>query len=233
MTLRNLALLFIGLLPAARFKNLLLNMLGNRVSALARISPVVLMRLGSLEVGPNAVVGPFNVIRDVVSVQLGEGSRIGQWNWISAAAPLRPRGESGRLRLGAHSAITSRHYLDCSGGISIGKYSTVAGVRSTFVTHGINWKSNAQSIKPITVGAYCLLSSNVNIAPGALIEDKVVIGMGSTVAGRVGPEGSLQVGGRAGVVKQGLEGRYFRRLLGAVDPPVDAGEAASPGENLS
>ena len=33
-----------------------------------------------------AVVGTFNVMRDLACVEIGDGAMIGQWNWISAAA---------------------------------------------------------------------------------------------------------------------------------------------------
>ena len=91
------------------------------------------------------------------------------------------------FHLGAHSAITSRHYFACSGGVRIGIYTSIGGVRSTFITHQISWKSSDQTFRPIEIGDYCLITSNVQVAPGSIVGNRIVVGMGATIAGRLGP----------------------------------------------
>ena len=213
----------VGLLPSSRAKNRALNRLGYQIALTATLGPVLLMNVASMVVGAGARIGPFNVLRDLASVDMAAHARLGQWNWVSASGPLVAAGGSGSLSVGEHSAVTSRHYLDCSGGISVGRFTTVAGVRSTFITHGIDWKSSRQRTRPISIGDYCLISSNVSLAPGTVVANQVVVGMGATVSGRLSPEGSLNVSPRAVPVKLGLSGSYFDRSTGTVD--VEASSA--------
>lgn len=208
----------ICLLPPSRFKNLLLRKLGHSVHPSARLGPVLLIGVGQIAMAAHASVGPFNVFRDLSGLRIGEHSVIGQWNWVSAARPLVAAGGSGVLTLGNHTALTSRHYLDASGGISIGNYSTVAGVRSTLITHGIDWRRSEQTTKPIAIGDYCLVSSNTAIAPGTRLADRSVTGMGATLAGNLDEPGALYLADRARPVKSGLKGTYFERALGFVSP---------------
>jgi UDP-3-O-[3-hydroxymyristoyl] glucosamine N-acyltransferase len=208
----------VGLWPASSFKNWALGTLGYTVARSARIGPCLILGVNSIILKKNASIGPFNVFRDLESVHMDEFAVIGQWNWVSAAAPLVAAGGSGSLSLGQHSALTSRHYVDASGGISIGSFSTVAGVRSTFITHGIDWKTSEQTTRGIEIGEYCLVSSNTSIAPGTRLADRCVTGMGATLAGELTESESLYVAPRAGMVKTQLSGEYFRRSEGFVSP---------------
>lgn len=220
-----LAVLLTGLLPSSVFKNAVLRKLGFDIHSTAEISPCVLWGVGHLKVGEYARIGTFTVLRGLSRVVLGDSARIGQLNWISSAPNLWISERSGILSLGVHSAITNRHYLDCSGGIAIGTHSTVAGVRSTFITHGINWRDAEQSVSPIDVGAYCIISSNVNLTPGTTVPDRSVVGMGVTVDKALPAVGGLIVSPRGRMVKSDLEGRYFERSIGVVHPPKNKNDS--------
>jgi UDP-3-O-[3-hydroxymyristoyl] glucosamine N-acyltransferase len=176
----------------------------------------LVLKVDRVEVGGGAAIGSLSVIRDLAVLTLGEHAVIGHWNWVSASKRLAEAGAPCQLHLGAHSAITSRHYIDCSGGIRIGTHTTIAGVRSTFVTHGISWKSSAQTFSPIEIGDYCLISSNVQVSPGTVVGSRVVVGMGATIAGKL-LEPGLYVQSRATLVKPDLAGEYFEREEGHVD----------------
>ncbi|WP_425463150.1 hypothetical protein [Microbacterium hatanonis] len=92
----------------------------------------------------------------------------------------------------------------------------MAGVRSTFITHGIDWRTSSQTYRSITIGDYSLISSNVQITPGSQIGSRVVVGMGATVAGSLS-DGGLLVQERAREVKENLQGDYFKRDVGFID----------------
>lgn len=216
--MRDLRLTFIALLPASRYKNFLLRAIGHDVAKSARFGPCLVMGLDHIELEPDASIGPFNVLRDLSTLHLGHASVIGQWNWISASLPLRSAGGSGQFELGRHSALTSRHYVDASGGVTIGEFTTFAGVRSTIITHGINWKSSTQVTKPITIGSYCIISSNAAITPGTVIGNGTIIGMGATVAGILPQNSALYISERAKLVKVNVSGKYFERSSGFVHP---------------
>lgn len=214
-----LVIVLVGLLPASRVKNWLLSRFpGYRVAPSARVGPVLLVHVGALEIADDAVIGPFNVFRDLRGLVLGTSSLIGQWNWVSAARPLLVEEHQGWLRIGAESSVTSRHYIDASGGVTIGDFTTMAGMRSTVVTHGIDWRDSAQTARPVSIGDYCLISSNVKIAPGTTVADRIVVGMGATISGTLDESDALYVQSRAVVVKRGLTGLYFGRARGFVHP---------------
>jgi len=214
--LKTVLVVAIGLLPPSSVKNALLRATGWKIGQSSSIGPGLYIRVKAVSLGSESRIGPFNVFRDLSELAVGERGRIGQWNWVSAADPLvRVRG-GGFLRLGDDSALTARHYLDCSGGVTIGHHTTVAGVRSTFITHGIDWKRAAQTTAGISIGNYCIISSNVALTPGTTVNDRVVVGMGTVAARNVGPEGSLSVGARATTVKSEIHGAYFTRDRGYI-----------------
>jgi acetyltransferase-like isoleucine patch superfamily enzyme len=217
VSIRSALVALVAALPASELKNYLLRRLGWVIGPGVRIGPCLVSNVDQVEIDNGAIIGAFNVFRDLAGLRLGEQAIIGHWNWVTAARVLREAGSAGLLQLGAHSAITSRHYIDCSGGIRIGTHTTIAGERSTFITHGISWKGSVQTFRPIEVGDYCLISSNVQVVPGTVVGNRVVVGMGATIAGRLVDAG-LYVQPRAALVKSDLEGEYFRREQGKVDP---------------
>jgi UDP-3-O-[3-hydroxymyristoyl] glucosamine N-acyltransferase len=216
VSIRSALVALVALLPAGKLKNFLLRRLGWAIGEGAHIGPCLILNLDRVEIGSTAYVGSFSVIRDLAVLTLGDHAIVGHWNWVSASKVLGQAGAPRQLNLGAHSAITSRHYIDCSGGIRIGTHTTIAGVRSTFVTHGISWKSSSQTFSDIEIGDYCLISSNVHVAPGTVVGNRVVVGMGATIAGKLLDPG-LYVQPRAALVKSELAGEYFERELGHVE----------------
>lgn len=84
------------------------------------------------------------------------------------------------------------------------------------VTHGIDWRIGAQTTKPVSIGDYSLISSNVCIAPGTRIGDHIVAGMGGTLAGNLNVRGSLYLQERVKQVQADLEGIYFSRAEGQI-----------------
>lgn len=215
MKTRSILVAVLALLPASRAKNSVLRRLGWLVGSKVEIGPCLIFRLDEVRIGDGAKIGPFNVFRDLARLELGEDTRMGQWNWISASLHMRLKGSPGTFALGPQSALTSRHYVDCTGGVRVGAYTTIAGERSTFLTHGISWVNSDQTSRGIEIGDFCLLSSNVQVAPGASVGDRIVVGMGATIAGDLSEPG-LYVQPRAALVKRDLVGQYFERQKGHV-----------------
>jgi acetyltransferase-like isoleucine patch superfamily enzyme len=219
--LRSSWLTAIGLLPASRIKNMLLSLpAGVSVSADARIAPVLLFNVRRMEVAAGAVIAFGSVFRDLDLLRLAESAAIGSWNWITAAAVFAPfdadLGE-GSLILGASSAITSRHYLDCTGGITIGRMTTVAGVRSTWFTHRINLMESVQFSAGTRVGDYCFTASGVQVGPGVTIASDSVVAMGSVVTQSLSRAGRLYGGVPARDLGAAKNAAYLRRRIGRVD----------------
>jgi acetyltransferase-like isoleucine patch superfamily enzyme len=215
VNVRGALVTFVAALPASELKNSLLRRLGWAIGDGVHMGPCLVLNVDHVDIGGGARIGSFNVVRDLAALTVGEHADIGHWNWVTACRQFGEAGATCLLQLGAHSAITSRHYIDCSGSIRIGTHTTIAGVRSTLLTHGISWKSSAQTFNPINIGDYCLISSNVQVSPGTVVGSRIVVGMGATITGRLLDPG-LYIQSRAALVKSDLGGEYFRREEGRI-----------------
>lgn len=216
MDIRTALVAIFALLPASRFKNTMLRRLGWTIGLGVRLGPCLALRVRVATVGDRADIGPFNVLRNLARLEIGPGARIGQWNFLTASHHMTVAGGPGSFMLGSEASLTSRHYVDCTGGVQIGAFTTVAGERSTFITHGISWVTSDQTYGAITIGEFCLLSSNVQVAPGSNVGDRIIVGMGATIAGELAEPG-LYIQPRAELVKRDLKGAYFDRRLGSVE----------------
>jgi len=213
--MKSTLLTFIGIYPASKLKNFLLRQIGFDIHKDAKLSPNFFFNVRELTLGPHSIIRPFNVFRST-SIHLDDSSLIGSWNWFSSAPALSIHNEyKAQFFLGTSSAVNSRNYFDCSGGIYFGKFSDLAGVRSTFITHYIDTRANSQTCKPINIGNYDLLSSNLKITPGATVGDKSIVAMGSVLTGKSYPSGVL-IAGVPGRVLHERTGEWFNRAIGSV-----------------
>jgi acetyltransferase-like isoleucine patch superfamily enzyme len=218
MGVRSALVTAVAALPASELKNFLLRRLGWVIGDGAHIGPCLFLVSDHchVEIGDGAWIGPFNVFRDLEALSVGQHAGFGHWNWVTATRQWTAAGAPCRLHLGAHSAITSRHYIDCSGGVRIGTHTTIAGQRSSFLTHGISWRTSNQTFRPIEIGDYCLISSNVQVTPGTVVGSRIVVGMGATISDRLTDPG-LYLQSRATLVKSDLVGEYFIRGEGHIN----------------
>lgn len=213
--LRNFAILFIGLLPSSKFKIAFLKFFKLKISFKSTIQSNVLWNIRDFKVEKGAKIRFGNMFKDV-SVVIGEGSIVGSFNWITCAPKLYYLPDySGVLSVGSECAINSRNYLDCTGGIKIGNFSDLAGVRSTFITHQVNVRLSKQTCEQIRIGDFCLISSNCKIVPGVVIGDKSLVAMGSVLPKKNYPQNS-KIAGIPGRIIGQTQGAYFSRSLGPI-----------------
>lgn len=214
--------LVVGLLPATKVKNWLLNLAGHRIDRSASIAPIILLRSNVLDVGPDARIGALSCFRGLTRLTLGKRAEIGQLNWISAADFLVRQSDSpsaGTLTLGPNASLTNRHYLDASGGILIGDYATVAGVRSVFMTHGIDVEENCLETAPIEIGEYAMVGGSCRFVMGSQVPPRSVVAMGSTVIRGLEAVERLYAGTPARSKKElPSNAAYFMRVDGKVHP---------------
>ncbi len=217
-----MAVMVLAVLLPNRLKRVILRRLFHwEIDGSAHIGLSVFVNVKSVYLGPHAQIGHFNVFRNLQRIELQEEARIGQWNWMTAAEGFLHTSDAtnrGRLIIGPHAAVTLRHYLDCAGGIEIGAFSTVAGVRSTLLTHQIDIALAQQSTLPIAIGEYCFIGSDVRLTPGTRVPDRCVIAMGAVVAGELPDTDTLYGGVPARPLKHVGDGAYFRRESGYVQP---------------
>jgi acetyltransferase-like isoleucine patch superfamily enzyme len=130
-----------------------------------------------------AKVDHFTVAIHLDRMEMKENSTIGRSNWItgfpSNSNSLHFKHQVERrseLLMGVSSAITKDHHLDCTSLIEIGQYTTIAGYRSQFLTHSINVKENRQDSKPIHIGEYSFVGTNVVVLGGSTLPPRSVLG---------------------------------------------------------
>ncbi len=148
---------------------------------------------------------------------------VGRGNWITGF-PLGPsehfaneKDRRPELIIGAHSAITHRHLIDCTNRITIGKFTTFAGFQSQMLTHTIDLAINRQTSAPISIGDYCFIGTNSVLLGGSVVPDYCVVGAKSLVNKAFSDTHQLYGGVPARAVQKLPEDyAYFRRTTGFV-----------------
>jgi acetyltransferase-like isoleucine patch superfamily enzyme len=167
-------------LPGPLKRLFLTHTLGYRIDTTARIGfSIIICREAVVE--RNATIGHFTLIRNLDRLHMRHDSIIGNLNavvGIRADTPFfrHQNGRTAELILGQHSAITSRHLLDCSNSIRVGAFTTIAGFGSQFLTHSVNLQLNRQESAPITVGDYCFIGTQCTVLPGSVLPSCSVLG---------------------------------------------------------
>lgn len=215
--------LALGVLPHSGLKLWLLrHLLGWSIPSDCVVGPCIFADVGHVSLGSGTRIRGGNVWRNIGSARLGQNVLMGSWNWITAAPEFFGERGFGELIIEDESAVTSGHYLDCSATIRIGRCSHIAGRGSTLLTHQVDYRTNMQRADPITVGAHCLISSNVRITPGCRIADRVLVAMGAVIAGDLDRELTLYAGVPA-VAKKEVDGVHFHRSVGRVEAEAAVG----------
>ena len=170
------------LLPPSSWKNWLLRRLGDEVSADAVVAPTIVWRVGRIWVADEVRVGYGNQFRNLRSVELGRGARVGNRNVVSSHpvyAKLYPDGA--RLQLGARAVVTDRHHLDAAGGLSLGEFSMLGGRGTHVLTHSIDLDRDVQSAYPVTVGARSYVDGGALLLGGAVLPPRSLLTAGSVL----------------------------------------------------
>src|SRR5438128_801873 len=117
--LRAAVWLFAMLLPWALRRMLLEKALGYHLHPTSHIG-ISLVLPKRLVMGAHSSIGALTVCKGLDLVELEESATIGRLNWITAYPSNDARffstvtDRKPNLRLGQHSAITSRHLIDCT-----------------------------------------------------------------------------------------------------------------------
>lgn len=184
--MKKLLMLLSVLLPWAARRRLLIKTFGYELHPTSRIG-LAWVFPERLVMEANTSIGHLTVCKSIALLHLHEHALIGRGNWITGF-PLGPSphfaSETDRrpeLIVGAHSAITHRHLIDCTNRITIGKFTTVAGFQSQMLTHSINLERSQQASAPIRVGDYCFIGTNSVFLGGSAVPDFCVVGAKSLV----------------------------------------------------
>jgi acetyltransferase-like isoleucine patch superfamily enzyme len=218
MGFRDSLTLVLGILPHSRLKCLALGFLnGWHIAPSARIGACLFVHVRYLALDEEAVLSSGSVYRNLHSIRIGRRSCIGKWNTVSSSEELTSvhLPQAACLTIGRESAITNRHYIDCSGGVVVGAFSTIAGVRTTFLSHSIDLHRGRQRADGISIGDYTFVASNCSVMAGSTLPAKSVLAMGAVLRPGADREGLLY-GGVPARPLQDIQGAYFLRKAGRV-----------------
>lgn len=177
-----------------------------------------------LTMGPGASIDHFTVAIHLDAITMGANATIGRGNWITGF-PTQTQsphfqhqpGRRAELIVGESAAITKNHHLDCTNLIEIGRFSTIAGYDSQFLTHSINVFDNRQGSEPIRIGAYTFVGTNVVVLGGSILPAYSVLGAKSLLNKSHAEEWKLYAGVPAKSVSAiSPDAKYFTRAEGFV-----------------
>jgi acetyltransferase-like isoleucine patch superfamily enzyme len=234
--LRLAALAFVALLPSVLKRPCYRWFFGYRIGKRVRIGLTILdarecvieddVQIGHLNVfigtdrltmGDHVRVGHLNVVRGGDEVALGRYSEIIRMNEINSIPdpevvnPIDPR-----FSLGDGSVVTTGHKIDFTDRVEIGRRTILGGRNSSLWTH------NRQRTRPVLIGSFSYIGSEIRVAPGGVIPSRCIVGIGAVVTGRLEGENQLIAGVPARVVKPlGEEDQFLIEHRTRPDLPDD------------
>jgi acetyltransferase-like isoleucine patch superfamily enzyme len=155
-----------------------------------------LVGIEKLTIGDHARIGYLNVIRGGAEVRLGRYSEIIRMNEInSIPEPDAVNEVDPRFLLGDGSIVTAAHKIDFTDRVEIGRRTIIGGRNSSLWTH------NRQRTRPIEIGSFTYVGSEIRMAPGATVPARCIIGIGSVITSRLVDEEKLIAGVPAKTIK--------------------------------
>lgn len=157
----------------------------------------IVIGVKKLNIGDHVRIGYLNIIRGGDEVRLGRYSEIMRLNEINSIPdPDVVNPTDPRFLLGAGSIVTAGHKIDFTDRVEIGRRTILGGRNSSLWTH------NRQRTRPIDIGSFTYIGSEIRIAPGGSVPSKCIVGIGSVITTQITHEGHLIAGVPAKCVKE-------------------------------
>jgi acetyltransferase-like isoleucine patch superfamily enzyme len=157
----------------------------------------VVIGVQHLMLGDHVRIGHLNIIRGGDEVIFGRYSELIRMNEINSIPdPDVVNPVDSRIVIGPGSIITTGHKIDFTDRVEIGLRVIIGGRNSSIWTH------NRQRTKPISIGDFAYVGSEIRMAPGAAIPARCIVGIGSVIVGKIDVEGWLVGGVPAKPLKQ-------------------------------
>ncbi len=162
-------------------------------------------------------IGHLNIIRGGNEVLLGRYAEIIRMNEINSIPdPEVVNPTDPRFLLGEGSIITAGHKIDFTDRVTIGRRSILGGRNSSLWTH------NRQRTRPIDIGSFAYVGSEIRIAPGGALPSRCIVGIGSVITSALTAEGYLIAGVPARPVKElSDEDQFLIERKTRIDLPDD------------
>lgn len=184
-----LTILLTSRLPGELRAKILKRLFGHDVHPTARIG-ISLISVGHLEMGERSSIGNLNRVAGLELVQLDDFAAIGNLNWITGI-PVGGTGSFSHIpsRRSAliieHDAVlTNRHYIDCTDTVHLEPFCGIGGVRTTVLTHSVNFGTGLQECSPVRISTNCLIATNCTVLHGSVAPPFSAIAAGSTLRGK-------------------------------------------------
>ena len=156
-----------------------------------------IIRVGKIVIGDHVRIGHLNIIRGGTEVLLGRYAEIMRLNEINSIPdPVVVNPTDPRFMLGAGSIVTVEHKIDFTDRVTIGQRSILGGRNSSLWTH------NRQRTRPIDIGSFAYIGSEIRIAPGGANPSRCIVGIGSVITNELTAEGHLIAGVPAKALKK-------------------------------
>lgn len=177
----------------------------------------VVLQVKKLVIGDHVRIGHLNIIRGGDEVCLGRFSEIIRLNEInSIPEPDVVNPTDPRFLLGAGSIITTGHKIDFTDRVEIGRRTIIGGRNSSLWTH------NRQRTRPIEIGSFAYIGSEIRMAPGGGLPSRCIVGIGSVITSELMAEEYLIAGVPAKPVKRlNDEDKFLIERKTRVDLPDD------------
>jgi acetyltransferase-like isoleucine patch superfamily enzyme len=157
----------------------------------------VIIGIGKLTIGDHVRIGHLNILRGGAEVKLGRYSEIIRLNEInSIPEPDVVNAVEPRFLLGEGSVVTTSHKIDFTDRVEIGRRTILGGRNSSLWTH------NRQRTRPIEIGSFTYIGSEIRVAPGGSIPSCCIVGIGAVITGRLTGEYYLIGGVPAKPIKE-------------------------------
>lgn len=204
--MRRLLALLIVFLPSSLKRRVGGRVFGWDVHPTAYIGPSLILAR-RLTMGPGSSIGPFNVVRGIEELRLGERARIAERNWISGF-PLgighfdHVANRHPALILGDHAHITIGHKIDCSDRVELRDYAVLAGFQTTVLTHSLDLVRNRHVTRPIEIGERAAVMTDCVLLSGAQVPAYSIVSAGAVVNTKLTDEYTFYSGNPARAVRK-------------------------------
>ena len=156
-----------------------------------------IINCNKVTIGDNVLIGGGNTIV-CNELSIGSNTSIHSGNSINGSA---------NFSIENNSRIINNHHFDLWHDIQIGNNSWIAGKNSQFWTHGsIHTKTKTKDLS-IVIKDDVYVSSACSFAPGVVIENVNLIGLGSVVTKSFTANETIIAGNPAVIVKEAIDWR--------------------------
>jgi acetyltransferase-like isoleucine patch superfamily enzyme len=150
---------------------------------------VVFWGCGEVAIGRHVRIGFLNLFRGGIRLTLDDYAEVIRLNVINAIPENDCTTEpDSTFALGYGSVITAEHRIDFTDRVTIGRRSILGGRNSSIWTH------NRREGKPVAIGDYCYVGSEIRMAPGARVPDRSIVGLGTVIVAPLEETDSLFAG---------------------------------------